>query len=320
MKIDISQTESDEIFSDIVFDYVECKSLSILDNPKGVILGGQPGSGKSYLKDEVIQEFNEDFIFISTDDLRLYHPAYESLQQNPETVQNAANLVNPYASAWTEKLIKYCIENKYNLIIDSTLGGNVQSNYDTINMFMNNGFQVHLRVMAVPAIISKLSIFLRYEDQLSEDGFARWTRMEDHKDRFENLETNLLQLTSRYELNSLKFYERVFDDYETIGIECVESLGQKEIKDWRGFENSRELTLDKLPYLINTVNRIGNIIQESGRNKLDFETFVQNELLFLEDFESEVKKLNPYIIELIKAKQASAIIDDSDGIQEFSNL
>ena len=82
MTTNISQTESDEIFSDIIFDYVASKKLSKLDNPKGIILGGQPGSGKSYLKDEVIQEFNESFIFISTDDLRLYHPAYLELQQD----------------------------------------------------------------------------------------------------------------------------------------------------------------------------------------------------------------------------------------------
>ena len=97
MNIDISQSESDEIFNDILFDFVEIKSPATNTNPKGIILGGQPGSGKSYLKDEVMLEFNESFIFISTDDLRLYHPAYLELQQNPETVQNAANLVNPHA-------------------------------------------------------------------------------------------------------------------------------------------------------------------------------------------------------------------------------
>ena len=319
MNIDISQSESDEIFSDILFDYVEIKRPSTSTNPKGVILGGQPGSGKSFLKDEVILEFNEIFIFISTDDLRLYHPAYLELQQNPETIQNAANLVNSYASTWTEKLIKHCIENKYNLIIDSTLEGNIQAVYDTIDMFRENGYQVHLRVMAVPAIISKLSIFLRYETQLAEKGFARWTLMKDHDSRFEALETNLLQINSAYELSSLKFYERVFDDYITIGIVCVESLGQKDIKNWTGFENSRKITLDKFPYLINTINIIGNKIQETGTNKLDFETFVQNDLSFLQDFEIEIKKLSPYIIELIKVNQTSPMNDDSNEIQEFSN-
>jgi predicted ABC-type ATPase len=205
MNIEISEKESDDIFNDILLDYVESQILTPVKNLKGVILGGQLGSGKSYLKEEIFKEFKECFIFISTDDLRPYHPAYSALQQNPETIQNAANLVNPYASAWTERLIEYCIANKYNLIIDSTLGGNTEAVFRTIDMYKNNGYQVHLRVMAVPAIISKLSIFLRYETQLAEKGFARWTRMEDHDDRFEKLETVLKEIITSNQLIRLDF-------------------------------------------------------------------------------------------------------------------
>lgn len=164
MLIEITDEKSEEIFNDILFDFTFAKTAQI--KPLGIILGGQPGAGKSYLVKEVEDEFQKDFIFISTDDLRLYHPAYAALQQNPETLQNAANLVNPYASAWTERLIKHCIENKFNLIIDSTLGGNVNAVYRTVDMLRENNFSFHLRLMAVPAFISKLSIFLRYEFQL----------------------------------------------------------------------------------------------------------------------------------------------------------
>jgi hypothetical protein len=115
--------------------------------------------------------------------------------------------VNPYASAWTERLIEHCITHKYNLIIDSTLGGNTEAVFRTIDMYKNNGYQVHLRVMAVPAIISKLSIFLRYETQLVEKGFARWTRMEDHDDRFEKLRVVLKEIISLKLIGTLKFYE-----------------------------------------------------------------------------------------------------------------
>lgn len=208
MNYDIELTNS---LNDRIFEKIKKKYLLDIQpsvNPKGIILGGQPGSGKSFLQKEIAKEFTEDFIFINTDDLRLYHPAYLELQQNPETVQNAANLVNPCASAWTEKLIKYCIENKYNLIIDSTLGGNIQAVYNTIDMFRSNDFQVHLIVMVVPDIISKLSIFLRYETQLAEKGFARWTRMEDYDDRFNNLKINLSAIENTKNPDSIKFYER----------------------------------------------------------------------------------------------------------------
>jgi predicted ABC-type ATPase len=260
--IELPNSLNERIFEKIKKKYLLDIQPSV--NPQGIILGGQPGSGKSFLQKEIANEFTENFIFISTDDLRLHHPAYLELQQNPETVQNAANLVNPYASAWTEKLIKHCIENKYNLIIDSTLGGNIKAVYDTIYMFRKNGYQVHLRVMAVPVIISKLSIFLRYETQLAEKGFARWTRIEDHDDRFNNLKTNLLEIESIKTPNSIKFYERVL---EVSGTNKLRFLKDFKIKDLGKFE----LNSDMLSFMKSTKNNIKCLIEKRDGDLNQFE-------------------------------------------------
>ena len=333
MNIDISQSESNEIFNDILFDFVEVKSPSASANPKGIILGGQPGSGKTYLKDEVMLEFNEDFIFISTDDLRLYHPAYLELQQNPETVQNAANLVNPHASAWTEKLIKHCIENKYNLIIDSTLGGNIQAVYDTIDMFRSKDFEVHLRVMAVPAIISKLSIFLRYETQLAEKGFARWTRMEDHDDRFEILEENLTHILMHKTPNSIAFYIREYDKNGTIKLPQFEYIDCKHVtkklelleqKYWYLFQSYREqLLIKETLFLINTLNTIVKLIQNRGGSLENFNSYIREDLQFfnISDFDKHRSLLNSSILKILDDCNTNdaSINNDSNEIQEFSN-
>lgn len=103
--IELSSKFSERVFEKIRKKYLFEKEPST--NPIGIILGGQPGSGKSFLVNEIKKEFQKDFIFISTDDLRLYHPAYSALQQNPETLQNVANLVNPYASAWKHRSIYF---------------------------------------------------------------------------------------------------------------------------------------------------------------------------------------------------------------------
>ena len=213
---------------------------------------------------QVVQEFKEDFIFISTDDLRQDHPAYEQLQKDPETVQNAANLVNPYASAWTERLIKHCIETQYNLIIDSTLGENIKAVYDTIDMFRNNNYQVHLRVMAVPAIVSKLSIFLRYETQLAKEGFARWTRMEDHDDRFNNLKPNLLEIEKIKKTNSVKFFERVLEISGTSQLRYLEDF---EIEN---LENN-EVNNEEIFFIRQMAGRVRNLIMNRGGDMSEFE-------------------------------------------------
>jgi predicted AAA+ superfamily ATPase len=101
----LSNEQNERIFQKIKKKYLAASIPTI--SPTAIILGGQPGAGKSFLVKEVEKEFQKDFVFISTDDLRLYHPQYIKLQSDPQTVQNAANLVNPYASAWTERLIKH---------------------------------------------------------------------------------------------------------------------------------------------------------------------------------------------------------------------
>lgn len=265
MLIEITDEKSEEIFNDILFDFTFAKTTQI--KPLGIILGGQPGAGKSYLVKEVEDEFQKDFIFISTDDLRLYHPAYAILQQNPETLQNAANLVNPYASAWTERLIKYCIENKFNLIIDSTLGGNINAVYQTVDMLREYDFSFHLRLMAVPAFISKLSIFLRYESQLKEKGFARWTRMEDHSDRFEKIPNVAEQIFTTKPPDTARFYQRGLSENSTISLKSSQVFFLDNnafptfafLKEFNSFRN--QLDESHVVFICYTISTVHNFIQ-----------------------------------------------------------
>ncbi|MFY7907993.1 MAG: zeta toxin family protein [Emticicia sp.] len=263
--IELSSEFSERVFEKIKKKYLFEKEPSI--NPIGIILGGQPGSGKSFLVNEVKKEFQKDFIFISTDDLRLYHPAYAVLQQNPETLQNAANLVNPYASAWTERLIKHCIENKFNLIIDSTLGGNINAVYQTVDMLRENDFSFHLRLMAVPALISKLSIFLRYESQLKEKGFARWTRMEDHDDRFEKIPSVIEQIFATKPPDTARFYQRVLSENSTISLKSSQVFFLDNnafptfafLKEFNSFRN--QLDENHVVFICYTISTVHNFIQ-----------------------------------------------------------
>ncbi len=280
LNIELSDSFSERVFEKIKKKYVFEKQSS--NNPVGIILGGQSGSGKSFLAKEVEKEFQKDFIFISTDDLRLYHPAYLKLQQNPETLQNAANLVNPYASAWTEGLIKHCIEHRYDIIIDSTLGGNVEAVYKTIDMLRVNYYSFHLRIMAVPALLSRLSIYLRYESQLKEKGFARWTRMEDHDDRYDKIPSVLEQIFTTKPPDSACFYQRVFSEKTTIALKSsqVFFLDKNTFPTFvflQDFNLSRnQLNENDADFIIHSIKSIAELIEQREGS---FEEFIKMTLL-----------------------------------------
>ena len=96
-------------------------------------------------------------------------------------------------------------------IIDSTLGGNINAVFETIDLFEKNKYSFHLRIMVVPAFLSKLSILLRFKTQLLEKSNARWTRFEDHDNRFDRLPTTLHEILIRKPPQSLGFYIRCLD-------------------------------------------------------------------------------------------------------------
>lgn len=289
--IELSSEFSERVFEKIKKKYLFEKEPSI--NPICIILGGQPGSGKSFLVNEIKREFQKDFIFISTDDLRLYHPAYSALQQNPETLQNAANLVNHYSSAWTERLIKYCIDNKFNLIIDSTLGGNINAVYQTVDMLRENNFSFHLRLMAVPSLISKLSIFLRYESQLKEKGFARWTRMEDHDDRFNKILNVVEQIFATKPPDTARFYQRVLSEKSTISLKSSQVFFLDNnafptfafLKEFNSLRNQLDET--HLAFISYTISNVHSLIQLRNGRLAEFKATIIQES---ESFSSKMKK------------------------------
>lgn len=54
-------------------------NLEKVQNPKAIILGGQPGAGKSLLHRIYKKKFNQNIAIINGDDYRKYHPNIKEL-------------------------------------------------------------------------------------------------------------------------------------------------------------------------------------------------------------------------------------------------
>ncbi|KAA6234077.1 AAA family ATPase [Campylobacter sp. LR291e] len=74
-KINLSQEQIDEVFNDIL-----ANKHSVVSNPKGFVLGGQPGAGKSNLIKIVKNELEGNVIVMNGDDFRKYHSDYKNFQ------------------------------------------------------------------------------------------------------------------------------------------------------------------------------------------------------------------------------------------------
>jgi hypothetical protein len=139
--------------------------------PKAIILAGQPGAGKGGLADTARSQFFRDAVKIDPDELRRYHPDVRRFRtEHPYTWPTHTH---PDASQWAKELRQVAIEQKKNLIIDTTLGDGDNA-VAMIKNLQAQGYEVEVRAIATHWLESELGVDRRFTVDLDEYGFGRY--------------------------------------------------------------------------------------------------------------------------------------------------
>lgn len=182
--------------------YRRLERFSFLDttpqeSPSAVILGGQPGAGKSKLLDHSYQEFpGQNAVRINGDDFRQWHPHIQDILENDEA--NMAAHTDPDVRAWTKRLFDTAIETKRNVIFEGTMRVKHDIS-NTMQRLREDGYHVTARVIAAHERQSITGIHTRFETQKIESGHGRMAPIAVHDQAYlgmletiENIETNAL--------------------------------------------------------------------------------------------------------------------------------
>ncbi|MCI6272713.1 MAG: zeta toxin family protein [Erysipelotrichaceae bacterium] len=146
-----------------------------VDNPKLVLIGGQPGSGKTSLE-RYINSKNK-YVSINGDEYRKYHPQFEEF--NRLYGQDASKYTQQWAGEFTAELVEFFKSNKYNVIIEGTFRTSELPIREALK-FKNAGYEVEVDIMCVNKYLSYISTIKRYEDLINKKGSPRMTPKEHH--------------------------------------------------------------------------------------------------------------------------------------------
>ena len=144
------------------------------DIPVGVIVGGQPGAGKTRAVDRARRE--HDALEIPSDDLKTFHPDYDRLMAtDPLAMPDATD---PAMNAWRKMALDEAVQRRSSLVFETTMRrpGMAEATASTIR---DGGFATEVRVLGVPQVVSGLGVLQRYVDQAEQHGTGRWTRQSD---------------------------------------------------------------------------------------------------------------------------------------------
>ena len=181
----------EEAYQDAAREVLARSSSS--DSPRAILLGGQPGSGKSVLAAHAAQELRhqEGVVVIDADRMRERHPDYKRL--SIEDPINAADRTHKVAGSWAQRLTDEAMAGKRNLVIDGTMR-KPEAVRDLSEQLRANGYRIEARVMAVRPEVSLTRAQLRFEQQIEARGYGRNVNEAQHDAAFRGLSRTIVTL------------------------------------------------------------------------------------------------------------------------------
>ena len=182
-------------------NYFSTKSSQITQQPVGILLGGQPASGKNRLFDYSKQANpDREFIEINGDEYRQYHPRAQEIDE--EYGQDAPKYTQPFSNALVEYLKAECLRLRCNFIIEGTMRTYAVI-ARTVREVKQAGFRCEAHALAVHRQDSLLGVFQRFEADKQRTGVGRFSPIDVQDEAYQQIPINLTNA------NSDKLFDRI---------------------------------------------------------------------------------------------------------------
>lgn len=193
--------------------------------PTVVLLGAQPGAGKTRAT-EFAQRMNDaKLVAITGDDFRSLHPDFKRLQRDdPHEMPNVTQAVS---GPMVARAVEYARENRISVIVEGTFR-DPQMVAQTVQRFHGAGFSVHAVALAVPPEVSRASTLGRFYETLGTDQ-NRWTPPTAHEAAVKAMPHTVAALAASPQVDRFSIVDRdgtVLADSSRPGPESAEQMGQ----------------------------------------------------------------------------------------------
>ena len=210
----LTEEQRELIYTRVIHPQYFVHTKDQLEEPIAIITGGQPGSGKSVLRQAAEQVLAErgGAVVSDPDEMRRFHPMY--LQLNAEDDKTTASKVQADASAFANRLFLDAISERRNIILDRTLGSPSQLSKFTDEL-LKAGYEGRIEAMAVRSEVSTVRVYFRYENEREKYGHGRFTPIDVHDKAYAGMpksieraqELGLVKSIRLYDQNALKIYD-----------------------------------------------------------------------------------------------------------------
>ena len=201
---ELNSDEHDSVYRDTVQPYAFAGTTPSMQ-PVIIIIGAQPGAGKTKVVDRSIDALDGNAVKINVDDLRRFHPQKDEIRELDDKLYAARTQQD--ASAWADRLLEQAAKDKRNIVLETAMR-NPDRIHEIAQTFKDLGYEVQLCLVATHRKISAVSVYDRYERRKSsEKRYGRWISHELQEQSFLGVRESL----ERIEDDRLADRIKVFD-------------------------------------------------------------------------------------------------------------
>jgi predicted ABC-type ATPase len=266
----LSEQQYKNVFTDIISEYTQI--LKPVKKPIAIILGAQPGAGKTELERVARIELNENVMVCNPDNLRDYHPEAETIKQYHE--QYYPDLTTEYAQAWKNELINYCLANRLNFIMETTFASGPDINR-IIREMKDRDYRVEIKLLAVHPRLSLLGTQVRFEEMKAKEEAGRVVSKEVHDDRYAKLIPTLYLVQSEGLYDKIQIYGRNVAATGHHLVDGVALVADQPANPFEAFseEIDKRWTKKLYAYFAEKMNQVINLKQLRGAPEHEVERF-----------------------------------------------
>lgn len=177
-----------------------------VEKPRIVIVGGQPGAGKTKVVELSKREFqDQNVVIVSTDKLRAFHPRFNEIVGLDD--KRSAVRTHDDASSWNRQLLQRCMETHRNVILEGVFKDEKRL-ASLIDDFKKNGYEVVVRFVAVHQRYSVWGIHNRYEKEKIVRGHGRFVPLGYHNQCYNKLLDSAALVEEQGAANCIEVYAR----------------------------------------------------------------------------------------------------------------
>lgn len=269
-KFKVSEQVIDEIFKTELLPSL--KVYTPAKDPVAIIIGGQPGAGKTQIIEEAKRSFNNNIVECNADSYRDLHPLAKHIKTHHENLY--PDLTTDLAQGLNLRLRKECQAQKLNFALEITLRDGAPVNA-TIAAIKKEGFTVNLSVLAVNENWSKLGTYERLEAQRVVTGTGRLVSDDAHDTRYKALPNALKDITEKKLYDNIHIYGRTLLNKEDRILQQVVLKAVNPANPLEAYlkERNRSFTKEECKYFENVVNKVSGLMKLRNATQKDIKDF-----------------------------------------------